>query len=243
MSDPSGLCPPFDNNPCGVGETHTGYDEAGKPITVTWDGSEWIFPDHNEIVTVDSKYDQATSVNGCGQKTGGECSDADSIRSSITRIEDFGLGWTGRVDPFSSGAGFEIHVWDKSGNERGLVSGRDGWIGKHGNAPRPPDGIPRPVLNKIHGLNVSELRRRGEIPLKGAGNIRGGSYLTPGRLLFGLPGLLNLGDGMVLDLDVYKRAKENGITFNDQLRRDNQGSGPYIQTILGPLPNPYWGTD
>lgn len=88
--------------------------------------------------------------------------------------ENLGLGWTARVDAFNGGEGFEIHVFDASGSEAGIVSGRYGWIGKHGfpdNAV--PNGIPSEVLEKLNGYNVEALRGRGMIGPKGTENVRG----------------------------------------------------------------------
>jgi len=46
---------------------------------------------------------------------------------------DLGDGFVGRVDAFNyqGSASFEIHVYDRRGNEVG-VYGREGWIDKHG---------------------------------------------------------------------------------------------------------------
>ncbi len=86
---------------------------------------------------------------------------------------DFGLGYTGRVDPFSSKGGassFEIHVAGPDGKEIGVV-GPEGWLPKHGFSGKPPD-LPRDVVNKINGRAVEEMRARGLLPEKGTADIK-----------------------------------------------------------------------
>jgi RHS repeat-associated protein len=41
----------------------------------------------------------------------------------VTFNDASGLGWSGRADAFNGGQGFEIHVYNPSGAEAGVVSG------------------------------------------------------------------------------------------------------------------------
>jgi len=102
---------------------------------------------------------------------------------------NLGGGWTGRIDRFNFGgrASHEVHVFDPTGREVGIF-GREGWIGKHGFAEAP--SIPRDVLNRLNGANVTELRAQGLLGRKGTQNIRGFRYLR-GRVL-GLVGFLGV---------------------------------------------------
>lgn len=174
--------------------------------------------------------------------------------------EQFGGGWRGRVDGgIGTTEGFEIHVYSPSissiGKEAevGIVSGRLGWIGKHGNPGIRPFGIPDDVMNKLNGLNALESRRYGLIPQKGvacginpegetvSGNIRGGSYLFPNRTLFnvtgGAIGVLGFIDGLFIDYDTYSRSTEGNRSFGEQFKQDNRNY-PYLITPLGILKNP-----
>ncbi len=147
----------------------------------------------------------------------------------------FGLAWTGRLDYFTSGEGFEMHVVDPSGKERGIVSGRNGWIAKHGYTASPPKNIPRAVLDKINGANVSELRRRGAIPQKGtaeATNVRGGGYLRAGARVFTV---FNFVHGLITDAATLKQARENNLTMQQQSIINNQNT-EYISTPFGVFP-------
>src|SRR5215472_11013620 len=64
------------------------------------------------------------------------CSSSRAERWKTSRLSPvyLGQGWTGRVDVFNIGgqASSEIHVFNPSGQEVGIVSGANGWIGKHG---------------------------------------------------------------------------------------------------------------
>ncbi len=157
---------------------------------------------------------------------------------------NLGSGWTGRLDVFHSGEMFEVHIFDRGGDEQGIVNGRNGWIRKHGHNAEPPTGIPETTLNRINGLNVEELRKRQLIGPKGSENInpnKGGGYLFPGRRIYGAINILGLFDGLVNDAALQKRASTNGRTFNEQQRIELMGQGPYVDSIIGPLPNPYYG--
>ncbi len=119
---------------------------------------------------------------------------------------DFGGGYRGRVDQFDvDGASrYEIHVY-KGRQEVGVV-GPNGWIRKHG---RQVAEVPRDVLNKINGENVTQLRRRGLLSSRGEGNIRGGRYMSGAGRLFGVVGL-----GLEL-FNVYRvqeRSEELGVS-------------------------------
>ena len=99
---------------------------------------------------------------------------------------------------------YEIHVY-KGKQEVGVV-GPNGWIRKHG---KHVGEVPRDVLNKINGENVTQLRRRGMLPEKGLGNIRGGSYMRgPGRLF----GIVGMGLEMANVYSAQKRSDELGVS-------------------------------
>jgi len=149
-------------------------------------------------------------------------------------------GFRGGIDPLSFGEGFEIHVYDRGGREAGIVSGRYGWIARHGHDGRTPPNIPRDVLNQINGANVDQLRRRELIPPRGQGNIRAGNYLFSGRSMFGAANILGLAHGLFLDYEVYLDGKNNGRSISGEYReRWKQNSDQkFINTVIGPLPNP-----
>ncbi len=87
---------------------------------------------------------------------------------------NFGGGYTGRIDSFNykGESDFEIHIYDKNGNEVG-VHGPKGWIPKHGHPPGPPDGVPESVCEQVKGTTIDELRNRDRFPPKGTVNIKG----------------------------------------------------------------------
>jgi RHS repeat-associated protein len=98
---------------------------------------------------------------------------------------ELGDGYTAGVDRFPEGgqAGFEIHIY-KGDSELGIVKGNLGWIAKHGAPPSRPAGIPEAVINKINGINVSEMRANGTLPNTFRGRTPNGfRYLQPGRML------------------------------------------------------------
>ena len=90
---------------------------------------------------------------------------------------DLGGGFTGGVDTFNVGgsASFEIHVYDRKGNEIG-VYGPNGWINKHGFKDAPTN-IPAKVAQECE-LAAEDLRVRIGLPrkltLNGVGNGSGG---------------------------------------------------------------------
>lgn len=49
--------------------------------------------------------------------------------------------------------------------------------------------------------------------------------------------VVGLALGLFEDYDRYTRAKENGISYEEQLHRDLQDAGDYIETPLGLIPN------
>jgi RHS repeat-associated protein len=161
--------------------------------------------------------------------------------------EDLGRGWSGRVDTFSTGEGFEIHVYDPSGQEAGICSGKLGWISKHGKQGIRPAGIPDDVLNKLNGLNVKELRARNMIGPKGTENIKRGAYLSPGRRLFTVLNVLSLALSVIeeneAERDLQMRAKKNGRTPEEQFWKDSEMKGhpQFYMTPFGPMPNPHAG--
>ena len=91
-------------------------------------------------------------------------------------------GYTGRVDQFNYGgvSSFEIHVFDKNGNEVGIY-GPNGWIAKHGLKANRPPGLPQGVENACKGIAVDRLRTSGHLLPKGRMNIKGGRWMR--RLL------------------------------------------------------------
>ena len=109
----------------------------------------------------------------------------------ITLLDPFGLtpmglgkGYTGRIDTFNyeGNASFEIHVFDKNGEEVG-VYGPKGWISKHGHSGR-PESVPVEVENSCKGIAVDRLRASGDLPERGRMNIKGNRWM---RLLKWLP--------------------------------------------------------
>lgn len=98
-----------------------------------------------------------------------------------TGLDPLGLGggYTGRVDQFDYGgaSSFEIHVFDKNGNEVGIY-GPNGWIAKHGFISSRPAGLPQGVENARKGIAVDRLRTLGHLPLKGRMNIKGGRWMS-----------------------------------------------------------------
>ena len=178
--------------------------------------------------------------------------------SANSRTYFLGEGWMARVDQFDEGgqSSFEIHVGraDNGGNlpkenQVGTVKGRDGWVGKHGGPTSRPDGIPDSVMNKVNGINVNEMRRRGTLPAQ----FRRGAYLReadsttgrPAAQMFGGIRGLRLGinvvsavQGVVNDYEVYRRAKQNNRSIWTQYHEDWKTQGPYIMTMIGPMPNP-----
>lgn len=154
-------------------------------------------------------------------------------------LKNLGLGWSCYLEKIPVEPGFELHVYDRTGTQVGIVRGRDGWIGKHGFASgTPPPGIPRDVLNKLNGLNVQEMRRRGQLPPKGTRNIRGGRL--SGRLL----GILNIPGAVLGEIaetkELERRARKNNLTPYQQFCRDSWAAGnPEVYlSPLGFLPNP-----
>jgi RHS repeat-associated protein len=104
---------------------------------------------------------------------------------------NFGNGYSGRLDPFSTsnGPSFEIHVYDPNGNEVG-VYGPDEWIKKHGFTGAPE--IPDDVENAVRGNAIDYCRRAGIIPPKGNWDLRS---IPIGQILRML-GRLGLGKGV-----------------------------------------------
>jgi hypothetical protein len=163
--------------------------------------------------------------------------------------ENLGLGYTARVDTFNAVEGFEIHVFDPQGKEIGICAGRLGWIGKHGHPATVPPGMPRDVLNKLNGLNLTELRSRGLVRRLGTANartsVRGGKYLNTGRTLFSALNVISLAlsfiDEYQQESELEMRARKNGLTPEQQFFRDSERMGhpEFYMTPFGPMPNPY----
>jgi RHS repeat-associated protein len=161
--------------------------------------------------------------------------------------EDLGLGWSARVDKFNNTEGFEIHVFDRSGQEVGFCAGRLGWIAKHHRPGSMPPGMPEDVVNKLNGLNVKELRARNLIGERGTVNIKRGGYLNAGRTLFTFLNVLSFGLSFLEEYeeerDLEMRAKKHGRTVDEQLWKDSEMKGhpQFMMTPFGPAPNPFYG--
>ncbi|PRC92380.1 hypothetical protein S2091_3039 [Solimicrobium silvestre] len=119
----------------------------------------------------------------------------------ISSIDPFGLasinlgsGWTGRVDPVPGTEIWEIHVFDPQGNEAGLYN-QQGWFNKHGKKGAPA-GIPEQCENRLRGEAIDQMRRRGHIPGKGLGDIKGGNWKKFARILGPLGLVITIGIGI-----------------------------------------------
>ena len=90
--------------------------------------------------------------------------------------------------------------------------GKDGWTARHGFDGSDP-GVPRPVLNKINGQNVIELRRLGEIRPRGQQNIAGGAYSSGVARLFGrLNTVAPIGDAIRVP-EYRRQARSLGVNY------------------------------
>jgi len=170
----------------------------------------------------------------------------ESDPSGLAGPLNLGQGWTARVDTFNTGgqAASEIHVFNAAGDEVGVVSGTNGWIGKHGfpDNVRPPD-IPDGVLDAINGINVNQLRLQGELAPKGAADITDGAYLQSGRLLGILPIISIFTSEWREETELHGRAKSANRTDFDQFCHESQAAGNpklYLSPI-GYLSNPCSG--
>jgi RHS repeat-associated protein len=167
---------------------------------------------------------------------------------SERRWVELGDGWRGGIDRFGSGQRFEIHVYRPNGDEAGIVSGRLGWIGKHGNAGVRPGGVPEGVMDTLNGVNVDMLRRTGGMGPKGTENLRGGRYVLPGRSFYGVAALQILSILPVIleeDLawkELEARAGKHGLTPQEQFFIDSErlGHPQFYMTPIGPMPNPHY---
>ena len=92
------------------------------------------------------------------------------------KYANLGQGYQGGIDTFdvNGQSSFEIHVYDRNGNEVGLY-GPEGWFDKHGKTGR-PDGLPDSVEAQCKGQAVDLGRRMGKIPPKGLADIRGNKW-------------------------------------------------------------------
>jgi len=124
-----------------------------------------------------------------------------------------------RQEPFPN-----MHVYWKNGGET-VITHQGGWAMDHGGKPTiaPPmsyRSILRPVTNSF-------LER---VRLKFSGGNMGGVL-----------GFLGLADGLVLDYQRYQEAQERCVTYEEQMCEDYNEAGQYLDSIIGPLPNPYKG--
>ena len=159
----------------------------------------------------------------------------------LTPILNLGSGWTARVDTpiYYNPEGFEIHVWRPNGDMAGIASGSMGWVGRHGfEAGVRPPGMTQEIANRVNGINVDELQRRGLLP----NPHRRGAYLNGTRLsvLNFLHVILNEYNQWH-ELDVAGR-KHNRTPDEEFCHRMEEAGNPlYYNTSLGPLPNPCGG--
>ncbi len=157
----------------------------------------------------------------------------DPVGLTPARPHNLGLDWTARVDPFEyrGSSGYEIHVYNAVGEEFG-VYGPAGWLNKH--AGLPTTEIPPQVLNKLNGLNVSELRARGLLAPKGTEDIRGMKYqakFRAGGRLLGVAGFLL---DVKTALHASQAAECNGTNVLDEL---GEAMVPgYKEFYYGPAP-------
>lgn len=203
------------------------FDDSGNEYYIDKDGNKA----YTEHVYVESE-------PGC--KLNDSCMSTEA--ASNRKWVDFGDGWFGGVDPYNNSQGFEIHVYHKGKedrHEKGIVSGRWGWIRKHDKSGQRPPGIPNRIVDRINGQNLQELRARGAI-VPGE-PIRRGAYLDAGRTMWGATGAINFLRGIVDDVRLNNEASKNGRSFQEQQRIEMMKMGPYIDTIIGPIQNPYYG--
>jgi RHS repeat-associated protein len=148
----------------------------------------------------------------------------------------FGSGYTGRVDSFNSGNGYEIHVYNPQGQEIGIVSGASGWIKKHGFSGTRPAGLPQDVINAINGLNVEQMRGRGILPSV----FRGFKYLT-GVLSITFQAWSAVSNEIMWH-NFQKKACENERSPEDQWCADWKAAGrpQIIDTAVGPVTYDYY---
>jgi RHS repeat-associated protein len=150
----------------------------------------------------------------------------------LTKIFDFGQGWTGRLDitPTRNQAGFEIHV-QEGGIDQGIISGQQGWVGRHGFPDNVrPSEIPPEVLDSVHEANLGRLIKAQKVPA----NSTIGSYLNAGRVYSVLP-IANI------ILDELVAAKMKGRKPEEKERDCHHARMPeapeYVLTNFGPVPS------
>lgn len=153
---------------------------------------------------------------------------------------NLGQGWTARVDTFNLNgqAASEIHVFNPSGTEVGIVKGDLGWIGKHGfpDNVRPP-GVPDDVIDAINGVNINQLRAEGNLAPKGQSNITNSRYLRPGRTLGLLLPLTAVLDELAADITLARRAKSANRSTHDQMCSEQfpYDGRMFLMTTFGPI--------
>lgn len=145
-----------------------------------------------------------------------------------------GKDWSALVHWVTGTDDYEIHVYYK-GDEVGIVN-QNGWITKHGHAAMPPAQLTDDIANRLNGLNIDAMRRSNRLGPKGTANIKGLR-----SKIVGCFAILDLGLGLWSDYDRYRRAQENGVSYEEQLEQDiiDSGNPDYIWTLFGPFPNPY----
>lgn len=92
-------------------------------------------------------------------------------------------GYGVRVDQWNRGGdtGFQIHVYDKKGNEVGIVTDKGGYQRDHGGKPfnRPASSIPKDVRKDIRNIHAAETKRRNpSLSNRGARMISGAVMLS-----------------------------------------------------------------
>jgi RHS repeat-associated protein len=151
----------------------------------------------------------AGGMNAYGFANGDPASYADPYGLCPSCNLNFGLGYFGRLDQFDTegSSRYEIHVY--KGDEEVGVVGPGGWIRKHG---RHVAEVPRDVLNKINGENVTQLRRRGMLPEQGEANIRGGRYMEGMEGAERLLGVIGWGLDLLNVIQAERRSRALGVS-------------------------------
>ena len=97
-----------------------------------------------------------------------------------------------------------VHVYGKKG-EVGLYN-HTGWFNKHGKVGA-PDGFPPKAANRLKGLGLDQMRKRGHIPEVGRANIKGDNWKslsTAGKFNKVGKVLGPLGIAVTVGIGVYK---------------------------------------
>ncbi len=123
-----------------------------------------------------------------------------------------------RQEPFPN-----MHVFWRDGSET-VITHNGGWALDHGGKPTVPP--PTSYRKNLRPVSNSFL---GRVRAKLGGGM--GAIIS----------LLGLGDGLITDYERWNRANQSCKTFEEQMCDDYNDAGPYIDSMLGFLPNPYQG--